>query len=213
MGEFVYPKRGRMNNLKNNQELRKTVLSSLTNDQGYTILLLGAIEFEPVKGKLWYQKEMFFVSRDIEPLKTTLDFEPYFIGPHSKRLEEVLNQLEFYHVIQFDRNKIQLTNFGKEIFEEIKNKRPKDELDFLSEIKKLLNDLTNDELLLFVYSSIDPIFITESVEYKRVMQNKENIAINLYKKEKITLAKSAELAKTTIEDMMRMLKIRNLIIH
>jgi hypothetical protein len=202
-----------MINIENNQELKKIVLSSLTNDQGYTILLLGAIEFEPVKGKLWYQKEMFFVSRDIEPLKDTLDFEPYFIGPHSKRLDEVLKQLDFYHVIRYDKNKIQLTDFGREIFEEIKNKRPKDELNFLSEIKKLLNDLTNDELLLFVYSSIDPSFITESVEYKRIMQNKEDIAICLYKKGKITLAKSAELAKIPIENMMRMLKTRSVNIH
>jgi hypothetical protein len=202
-----------MTDIKNNQELKKIVLSSLTNDQGYSILLLGATEFEPIKGKLWYQKEMFFVSRDIEPLKETLDFEPYFIGPHSKRLDEVLNQLEFYNIIRYDKNKIQLTDFGKEIFAEIKNKRPNTEFDFLSNIKRLFNDLTNDELLLFVYSSIDPFFITESLEYKRVMQNKEIIAISLFKKGKITLAKCSELAQIPLEDMMRMLKMRNIIIH
>jgi hypothetical protein len=196
-----------------NDKLKKRILSSLTNEQGYVILLLGINDFQPVKGKLWYQKEMFFISNFINALKNILNFEPYFIGPHSKRLEEVLKQLEFYRVLEFDANKIKLTDLGEEIFNQIIKKRPIEEINSLVEIKTSLNDMSNDELLLFVYSSIDPSYITESIEYKRIMGNRERLAIGLYKRGKVTLAKAAELAQLPIDEMMRMLKMRNIVIH
>jgi predicted HTH domain antitoxin len=189
------------------------ILKSFTDAQLYVILLLGIGEYKPVKGRLWYQKEMYFVSNIIEVLRKSLEFEPYFIGPHSRDLEEALDQLKFYDMIQYNKNEIELTDFGKEVFGFIKNKTIDKEINAIDEIKGLFNDMSNDELLVFVYTSVDKSLITESLEYERVMRKRVPLAVNLYKKGKVSLGKAAEIAGMTVEGMMQLLKLRNLAIH
>ena len=189
------------------------ILKSFTDAQLYVILLLGIGEYKPVKGRLWYQKEMYFISNIIEVLRKSLEFEPYFIGPHSRDLEEALDQLKFYDMIRFNKNEIELTDFGKEVFGFIKNKTIDKEINAIDEIKGLFNDMSNDELLVFVYTSVDKSLITESLEFERVMRKRVPLAVSLYKKGKVSLGKAAEIAGMTVEAMMRLLKLRNQAIH
>jgi hypothetical protein len=61
-------------------DIKKRIFENLTETQKYTLLLLSANNFEPIKGKLWYQKELFLLSKNNEGLVEDADFEPDFMG-------------------------------------------------------------------------------------------------------------------------------------
>ena len=65
-----------------------------------------------------------------------------------------------------------------------------EELDAIADFKKFLNDLTEDEILLFTYVSY-PKFKSESTVYERVIKKRIPVAVSLYNKGKVSLEKAA----------------------
>ncbi len=53
----------------------------LSDTQKLSILLLGSNLFEPLRGKLWYQKELFLIAKIIPQLEEEIDFEEDFLDP------------------------------------------------------------------------------------------------------------------------------------
>ena len=47
-------------------DIKKRIFENLTETQKFTLLLLSAKNSEPIKGKLWYQKELFLLSNNNE---------------------------------------------------------------------------------------------------------------------------------------------------
>ena len=47
----------------------------LTLTQKYSILLLHANHDEPITGKVWFQKELFLISENIQKLADETDFQ------------------------------------------------------------------------------------------------------------------------------------------
>ncbi|MEI7857826.1 MAG: hypothetical protein WCH85_10025, partial [Methanomicrobiales archaeon] len=67
--------------------------------------------------------------------------------------------------------------------------------------KEFLNDLSRDEILLFVYVSY-PDFMEKSAVCERVIRKRIPTAISLYKKEKVSLEKAAFLAGLPVEKFL-----------
>ena len=71
---------------------------------------------------------------------------------------------------------------------------PKREVkDAIIDFKGFLNDLTDDEVLVFVYVSY-PQFIAESARWDKLKRKRIDIAISLLNKEKISFSKASEIA-------------------
>lgn len=91
----------------------------------YIILLLGALDNQPIRGKLFLQKEMFLFSFELESdnLKHLLNFEPHNFGPYSKKLELELTEMINEGLVQVsereDTKIYNLTKKGQEYFENI----------------------------------------------------------------------------------------------
>lgn len=175
----------------------------LSITQKIAILLLSANLFEPIRGKLWYQKELFLIAENIPRLREDTDFEEDFLGPFSETARDELKQLQIEGIV--DKRKLRLTPLGIRIAKLLESKANKNLLQLISETKSFLNGLTKDELLGFVYFSY-PEMKTESIEFNQIEKNRQPIAISLYGKKKVSLGKAAEIAGLSQEEFIEILR-------
>lgn len=175
----------------------------LSDIQKVSILLLSSNCFERLRGKLWYQKELFLIAKNIPQLEEETDFEEDFLGPYSEIADSELEQLKIENIVE--NKNLKLTSHGQEISKLLSSKASPNLLQLISDIKSFANDLTNDELLGFIYFSY-PTFTTESLEFKRIKENRLPISISLFKKGKVSLGKAAEIAGASQEELIRILR-------
>lgn len=193
-------------------DIKKRIFENLTETQKYTLLLLSANNFEPIKGKLWYQKELFLLSKNNEELAEDADFEPDFMGPYSEIADEELEQLESARVVGKEGNKLKLTGLGQKIAKIIGENATVEEKEMIEDFKNVLNDLTEDELLGFIYFTF-PEMTEESIKIRKIYPKRKNIALNLYAKSKISFGKALEISDISIDDFIKEAKLRGIQIY
>ncbi len=178
--------------------------------QKVSILLMGSNCSEPLRGKLWFQKELFLIAENIPELEEETDFEADFIGPYSEVADEELDHLRIEGIV--DKTKEKLTPLGEKIKSQLDETFSADIKDFINDIKKFLNDLTRDELLGFVYYTY-PKMRVESVEFERISKIRKEISICLFRKNKVSLGKAAQIAGATQEDFIHLLQINGIKVY
>lgn len=175
----------------------------LSITQKISILLFSANNFGPIRGKLWFQKELFLISENISQLEDETDFDEDLLGPYSELADVELEQLQTEGIV--DKKKLKLTPFGKEVAKWMESKARRNFLKLISDIKSFLNDLTKDELLGFIYFSY-PEMTPESVEFERIKEKRQPIAISLYRKKKVSLGKASSIAGVSQEEFIEKLR-------
>ncbi len=193
-------------------DIKKRILENLTETQKYTLLLLSANNYEPVRGKLWFQKELFLLAKNSDELAEQTDFEADFMGPYSESANEELEQLEFAKVVEKEGNKLKLTGLGRDIAEILENNTSDEEKEMIEDFKSELNDLTEDELLGFIYFTF-PEMTRESVKFEKIKPKRMNIALSLYAKSKISLGKALEIAGMNIDTFIKEAKLKGIQIY
>ena len=193
-------------------DIKKRILENLTETQKYTLLLLSANNYEPVRGKLWFQKELFLLAKNSDELAEQADFEADFMGPYSESADEELEQLEFAKVVEKDGNKLKLTGLGRDIAEILEKNTSDEEKEMIEDFKSELNDLTEDELLGFIYFTF-PEMTIESVKFEKIKPKRMNIALSLYAKSKISLGKALEIAGMNIDTFIKEAKLKGIQIY
>ncbi|NHV45103.1 MAG: hypothetical protein HA493_00450, partial [Candidatus Verstraetearchaeota archaeon] len=111
----------------------------------YILMLLYVAR--KTKGKLWFHKEMFLLSKAFNELAEELDFESYSFGPYSEALEEYRDRLENSGLIK----KLELTEEGLRLAEELWKHEKEERKEIIKEIVEFLENLDEDELLLYIY--------------------------------------------------------------
>lgn len=167
--------------------------------QKVAVLLLGSEKSRPIKGKLWFQKELFLIAQNIPELEEEAEFEADFIGPYSEIADEELDHLRIEGIVAKEKEK--LTPMGEVVKTRLERQFSSDTKQFISEMKSFLNDLTKDELLGFIYYTY-PNMRVESLEFDRISKIRKDIAISLFKKGKISLGKAAIIAGVTQEELI-----------
>lgn len=180
------------------------ILRTLTDIQSIIILLANAGNI-PIKGRTWLQKEMFLLAERIEQIREDASYEADLMGPYSDVIEEELTQLENLGIVSIDDNKISITQSGKQIAKILEKKEPVEVLQYIKDYKEFLNDLSQDELLCFVYSS-RPDMTEESVKYEKLKPKMEKVLLDLVMKEKISKSRAAELLNKDLEYIIDKLK-------
>ena len=193
-------------------DIKKRILENLSETQKYTLLLLSANNYEPVKGKLWFQKELFLLAKNSDELAEQTDFEADFMGPYSESADEELEQLEFAKVVENEGNKLKLTGLGRDIAEILEKNIRNEEKEMIEDFKSELNDLTEDELLGFIYFTF-PEMTRESVKFEKIKPKRKNIALSLYAKSKISLGKALEIAGMNIDTFIKEAKLKGIQIY
>ncbi len=193
-------------------DIKKRILENLTETQKYTLLLLSAKNYEPIKGKLWFQKELFLLAKNSDELAEQTDFEADFMGPYSESADEELEQLEFAKVVEKEGNRLKLTGLGRDIAEILEKNTSDEEKEMIEDFKSELNDLTEDELLGFIYFTY-PEMTRESVKFEKIKPKRMNIALSLYAKSKISLGKALEIAGMNIDTFIKEAKLKGIQIY
>lgn len=169
----------------------------LDNVQKIFLLLLDAKNGEPIPGNLWLQKEVFQIAKNLEPLERYLEYEPNVQGPFSEDVKNIVDDLQYLGFVKKKGRSLEITEYGKQIADKIKKKAKKDLLRLVEDVKKFMNDLSKEELLLYIYSSY-PEMKEESLEKEEVNQRRKDIAKKLYENGKVSIEKASELAGVTI---------------
>ena len=178
----------------------------------YLLLLLYAPgpngeRAEPVRGELWLQKEMYLVSRSVEPLLE--EFEPYRLGPFSEAVEEYESQLEASHYIDVSPRGIKLTSKGENMAEDTWRQANEKERTLVSGVKSLLNDLSRDELLVLIYSTFEETTVNSDIR-RDIEAKRKEVAVNLFRRRKISLQRAARIAKISVPQFAKLLMARNI---
>jgi uncharacterized protein YwgA len=171
------------------------------------LLLLAVLyvdDASPVRGKLWLQKIIFVLDRNIEEIKAR--FDGYHIGPYSESLEIALEQFISSGYVAIDKhNRIYITSAGKDFSQDVIKYISKERMEIIIDIKKLLNDLTEHELIAVIYSTF-PEYTDKSDIKDQFESYRVDAAISLYKKGKVTLSKAAEISGMKLDDFIKLIK-------
>ena len=177
-----------------NMNVKSKVLKDDNELQKFIILLASAAGGKPIKGNTKLQKILFLLSNSIDDIREYGDFDAYLYGPYSETIDQELQYLGQIGVLSNTRGEIALTETGKEIAKDMTKNTAGVVLKALIKYKEIFNDLTNKELLAYVYSAY-PDMAKESVEYENLRPNMEDHIMSLVKKHKISAQRAAELIK------------------
>ena len=192
-----------------NMDIKKQLLENLSEVKKNLLLLLSANSCTPINGKLWYQKELFLLSKNNRELEEEADFEAYFLGPYSELADAEMEELVQLGVVRNVGSTYILTDIGKEIAHSVLKETSKSELVLVEDVKNFFSTLSKDQLLLFIYLSY-PEMAEDSIEFKELLPRRKEIAISMYRQGKISVGKAAELAGVSVSEMIEELKKRKI---
>jgi len=179
--------------------------------------LLNALEKQPIKTRILFQKLVFLILRKYQELFQQIDFKPHKFGPHSASLGETLEELENLNYVSEDRDLgIKITDEGEKFLKELEdslgsesNQKIKDFEQFVEFIKKEFNEFSKDEILALIYKQfpeyIGNSIISDTIDYKKQF-------LNLYEKGKLGISKIAELLHCSYDDVYEYIKRNNKLI-
>jgi len=169
---------------------------------GVAILhLLHAGDRSAVRGDVIFQKELFLIGDYIERVGDDADFTPHIFGPYSESAEVALDELVSLGLVRRTAGGYTLTSDGVRVWEKVRSAFPADEVGAIEDFKAFINDLSVDEVLLFVYVTY-PEYTCESARLHDILQKRRPLSASLYRKGKISLEKAAFLAGMNLESYL-----------
>lgn len=182
----------------NSKDGPEELTEELKSPEKMVLLLLSAAHEKAIPGNLWLQKELFYVSDSLPDLREFLDYEPHLQGPYSETVNNLAEDLQYLGLVERDRKGLRLTERGRKVAEIVEDGTNKQLLDLISDSKEKLNDLSKDELLVYIYYT-NPEMTTESIEKEGLEPKRSSVAVKLYERGKVDLEKGAELAGLSVE--------------
>ncbi len=175
--------------------------------EDYIVSLLGSKEKSCPT--IWHlQKELFIFTKMNPKAKPLFNFVKHYEGPFSQIVQDSLKEPVYYEDA-FDtkpNGEICLTDEGKKIFSDLRNRYMHDEkfirlLHSFKLIRDIYDKLTKEELLFLIYVTY-PEYIEFSNIYDRLVKNEEKrmrLSRNLLKKGLITEDRYKELIGFVVE--------------
>lgn len=182
----------------------------LSKSQFLILFLLASKKSAPIKGKLWLEKELFLLTESLPKLRELFDFEAYLYGPYSEIINsdlEALIQMNYVDTVNYQFN---IAKKGLKLISCLEGQISKKLLDEIYKSKNLLNDLGRDELLAYIYQ-VYPNTTEESIAFDNIKPKLRDIAINLLKKDKISIGLAAKIANMPYSEFFNYLKEKGMI--
>ncbi|WP_232703164.1 hypothetical protein [Halobacterium wangiae] len=192
--------------MTNDQLAPHELSEQLNNAEKIFVMLVDAEGGRSIPGKLWLQKEMFLIAKNLKPLEYYLSYEPHLQGPYSEEVDNLLENLDYRGIICRRGRDITLTETGESIADFLRSSADDELIALIQDVKNLANDLTKDELLVYVYYTY-PEMTEASLEKPNLEENREVLARSLYQKGKVTAEKAAELADRDTENFVQAIRV------
>ena len=173
----------------------------------YILLLFNALNEKPIKNMINIMKMLYFISLNVPSLENEFNFEADNYGPSSDVVERNLESLNQENFLIESKKGFQLNKLGKEYL----NSRNFDDVDndLIEDMKELFDGLTSDEVCALTYFTF-PDTTSESLILDRIIENRQKLALNLYKKNKISVEKASEIAGIPVIEMYELLSENNI---
>lgn len=143
--------------------------------------LLKEKDKKPVKGNVAFQKEMFLIANYIDKVNERAEFIPHILGPYSEASEVSIDNLVSMGLVEKKGQYLQNYSIGYQSVGAEAGYLSSEEKESIADFKEFISNLTNDEILLFIYASY-PDYTIESTEYRRIMKSRVKNSISIYKK-------------------------------
>ena len=168
----------------------------------YVIITLGASSFRPVRDITYLQNIIFLLSESNPKLgrKTRYMYTP--MGPHSKAVEEIVNDLTNNGFIENKNGRLYLSGAGTAPFYSFLEDVTGRQYDTVVRRKEFMNDLTPDEMLSLIHSCYPA---PEYDRHCRVMADRVRHAVSMYESGKIGMKRAAQVAGMTLDDFSTLL--------
>jgi hypothetical protein len=141
--------------------------------------------------------------------KSDIEFSNYKLGAVSYELVENLDVLEETGLVEEStKGKLALSDEGEAAAKEIEADMRRDDIAKLQFAKKQLNDLTNDELLYFMYKLL-PDTRQNSTEWARLSRRESELTRNLFRKGRISADTGAKWLGVTESEFVRTTSTQN----
>ncbi|MDH7508937.1 MAG: UPF0175 family protein [Methanomassiliicoccales archaeon] len=159
-------------------------------EEQVVLYCIGALN-RPLRSELYLQKLLFLVSNVFPELKDELRFEPHLMGPYSFKVSQILEDLITDELVEKRKGGYKLTQTGGRTFSSLT--LPRELRNVIEEFKDILPDLTEDELLVFVYA-LYPDYISESTRWDRLRPKRKELAASILRKSKVSFSQAARIA-------------------
>ncbi len=172
--------------------------------EDWILLLFYLSPNRMIKGELYVQEALFIASQLLERLRKMIEFEPYKYGPYCETVKDKLEVLERAGYIKRIGKRLLLMEDGlREILSKL-NLFRKDEKEVLGKIIKFINQLDEDELLLYVYVAYG--YYEKSDAINELLQKREEIALRMLKKGLISVGLASKIAGKPYLEFIELLK-------
>ena len=160
---------------------------------------------QPIRGKTWYQKQMFLLSKLVKELEEESEYNAHIMGSYSEIVEEVADQFYISGYTEKVGESIKLSFDGRKLAEGVWKKANDADRRYVTNVKMLLNDLSYYELLGLIYTQY-PESAVNSEKQKEVDMRRLDIAISLLKKDKVSLETASKIANMKTDDLLKTLR-------
>ncbi len=157
---------------------------------------------EPIPDTLHLQKAMFLLALARPRLGEECEFAPHYMGPYSENVENAFKDLTTSGLVQAEKYGKVLRINPKALSEVrvLEKHMPPDAKEHIHDVKALLNDLNEEEVLVFTYFTY-PDMTNRSEVLDKALAHRVPAALSLYRKGKVSLERAAKLAGMTLGDM------------
>lgn len=141
-------------------------MSSKLTAKDFILLLLNSDNQKPIKGNLFFQKEMFLIVEEVYPqLQEELQFKAYDYGPYSQVLVNILKELCNDFLVNFEYsngNSYSITKQGQDYLKKIKF--PPGIEKKVNNLKRGSNKLGYKGLLRYVYFTYPDFTVNSKIK-------------------------------------------------
>ena len=175
----------------------------------YMLLLAGAGD-ESVRGHTMLQKMLYVLAKDADDEGVESTFRPHDYGPYSQQVADGLDALSRDGLVSHVQGKITLTSEGRAAARDAGRDLDETETAIICECKRFFNDMTNEQLLLYIYQ-VYPDMAVNSKVYNDIVPRAEEIVMGMVKEEKISSGRAAEILKVNYRDVLDMMGRRGMV--
>ena len=155
----------------------------------------------PFGGMFYSRKNSFSSGTTSSGSETMQTSSPHIFGPYGESAEVALDELVSLDLVRRTEGGYTLTPDGVSVWERVCSVFPTQESEAVDDFKAFLNDLSVDEVLLFVYITY-PEYTCESARLHDILQKRIPLSASLYRKGKVSLEKAAFLARMNMESYL-----------
>lgn len=186
------------------EKLRRAVKESGTVEPLEWVLAFLYVSGGRVPSRIHLQKALFIASRHLEELRESLEFRAYRMGPWDEEVSDSLENAVVSGLVYEARDGIYLTDAGRSRAESVWRELSDSARKVLANIAGFVNKMTEDELLLYVYTVYS--YGEESDVINRLLQRRRELAVDMLRKGLISVGLASEIAGEPLPEFIEYLK-------